>query len=347
MVKVSIIGASGYVGGELIRLLDAHPMVEIFQITSERNQGKFIKHVHPNLRKLKYKFISIKELEQIPLIFSCLPHGELMKNYKMISSLADKIIDLSADFRLNDSEVFQKWYSSEHLQADKLGSFVYGIPELHRKEMKSGNFISSAGCNATASILALYPLVSEDILEKNIVIEVKVGSSEAGKSVKESNIHPERVRSVRSYKPTGHRHTAEIEQELNTNGRYNISFSATAIDLVRGILATCHVFLKEEYMDITEKEIWGIYRKYYSKEPFIRIIKEKRGNFRYPDPKTLLASNYCDIGFEKDQHTNRIVIMSALDNLMKGAAGQAVQAMNVTLGFKEELGLEFPGLYLY
>ncbi len=209
--------------------------------------------------------------------------------------------------------------------------------------MKTANYISSAGCNATAAILGLYPLYKNGLVELDrTVVEVKGGSSEGGNSPSESSHHPERTDVVRSYKPTQHRHLAEALQELSFGHDIKIHFSATALGIVRGVLATSHVFLKQ---DLQEKDIWKIYRKEYGDEPFIRIVKENSGIYRYPEPKLLTASNFCDIGFEKDRESNRLVVVSAIDNLMKGAAGQAVQAFNIINGFEETTGLEFPGLH--
>ena len=343
-INVSIIGASGYTGGELLRLLIFHPYVNIKQITSSSFYGKFAYKAHPNLRKATtLKFCSIDELEKTNLLFLCTPHGESMKKINIYANLADKIIDLSGDFRLNNVNDFKKWYKQKHINPDWLNKFVYGIPELHRDEMRNAKYISSAGCNATTTILGLYPLFKNNLVEiDRTVVEVKVGTSEGGKKSSFSTHHPERSGSLRSYKPTGHRHAAEIIQELSFEEKITIHFSATSIDMVRGTLATSHVFLKN---NLDEKDIWKIYRQTYENEQFIRIIKEKDGNYRYPDPKLCIGTNYCDIGFEKDPHTNRVVVISAIDNLMKGAAGQALQDFNIMYGFKENTGLEFIGLY--
>lgn len=342
-IKVSVAGASGYTGGELLRLLLFHPNIEIHQVTSESNYGKLISKVHPNLRGItNLKFTGLAELEKCDLLFLCLPHGSSMKSMEKFMTLAARIIDLSGDFRLKNKEDYVKWYKEEHTKPELLEKFVYGIPELHREEMKNAKYISSAGCNATTTILALYPLFKNNLIdETKTVVEVKVGSSEGGKKSSPSSHHPERSGSLRSYKPTGHRHVAEMLQELSMGKKIDIHFSATTTDLVRGILATSHVFLKD---DLDEKEIWKVYRKEYSVEPFIRIVKEKEGNYRFPEPKLLYGTNYCDIGFEKDTFSNRLVVISAIDNLMKGAAGQALQAFNIMLGFNEKMGLEFPGL---
>jgi len=343
-IKVSIVGGSGYTGGELLRLLLFHPYVEVVEVTSESYTGKFVYKVHPNLRKsTSLKFISASELKPCDLLFLCLPHNSSQNQIDRFKSLAPRIIDLSADFRLKDESEYEKWYGHKHARPELLNEFVYGIPELHREEMKNAKYISSAGCNATASILGLYPLFKNNLVEEDrTVIEVKAGSSEGGNKVNEGSHHPERAGVVRSYMPTQHRHTAEILQELSFGKKINVHFSATAIDIVRGLLATCHVFLKN---DLQEKDIWKVYREAYGNEPFIRIVKESEGIYRYPEPKLLSGTNYCDIGFKKDEFSNRLVVISAIDNLMKGAAGQALQAFNIMFGFDERTGLEFPGLH--
>lgn len=339
MIRVSIVGGSGYAGGDLLRVLLFHPEVEICQVTSERHAGKFVATTHPNLRKLtKLKFVTIDELEPCDVLFLGLPHGHTMRRIAEFEALATTLIDLSADFRLNDADHYQKWYGKPHECPQRLTDFVYGIPELHRQSMQGATRIASAGCNATATILALHPLYQAELVE-SAVVEVKAGSSQGGNSASDASHHPERSGVVRSYKPTGHRHVGEMQQELKTD---SLHFSATSIEMVRGILATCHVFLNQT---LAEKDIWKLYRSAYGDEPFIRIVKERSGIHRFPEPKLLAGGNYCDIGFEMDAHSNRLVVVSAIDNLMKGAAGQAVQAFNIAHGFDETLGLEFPGLH--
>jgi len=338
-MKVSIVGASGYGGGELLRLLLDHPEVIVHQVTSERNAGKPVTRIHPNLRKkTSLNFCMVKELEPVDLLFVSLPHTQFMQRFNELHVLAERIVDLSADFRLKDVAAYRKWYEVDHPHPDKLAEFVYGNVELHREEIKKARYITGAGCNATATILPLWPLFKLDIVDKvmPVIAEAKCGSSEGGNTISEASHHPERSGCVRSYKPTGHRHIAEMEQELG----HPIHFSATSIEMVRGILVTAHLFVKP---GITEKEIWKAYRQIYGQEPFIRIVKEKQGIYRFPEPKILAGTNYCDIGFELDG--TRLVVVSAIDNLMKGAAGQAVHAMNVMCGFEETAGLNFMGLH--
>ncbi len=343
-IKVSVAGGSGYAGGELLRLLLFHPNIEINQITSESYYGKVITKAHPNLRKVtKMKFSSLSELEECDVLFLCLPHASSMKNIDKFKSIAKKIIDLSGDFRLQDKDEFEKWYGEPHSDPAMMKEFVYGIPELHRDKMADAKYISSAGCNATTVILGLYPLYKNILVDLDrTVIEVKVGSSEGGKKASFATHHPERSGSLRSYKPTGHRHVAEMIQELSFGKDMQIHFSATSTDMIRGVLATSHVFLKE---NLNDKDIWKIYRQAYHDEPFIRIVKERDGNYRFPEPKLLIGTNYCDVGFEKDPYSNRLVVISSIDNLMKGAAGQALQAFNIMHGIDETTGLEFPGLH--
>lgn len=339
MIKAGIVGGSGYSGGELLRLLLFHPEVEITQITSERLAGKFVHNVHPNLRGVtRARFVGIDELESCDVLFLCLPHGSASGRIDAMRALAPRLVDLSADFRLEDPALYQTWYHKPHPRPDLLSRFVYGIPELNREAIAGADSVACAGCNATATILALRPFVRRGLVD-HAVVEVKAGSSEGGNSASDASHHPERSGVVRSYKPTGHRHVAEMIQVL---GDTPIHFSATSIEMVRGILATCHVFLTE---DVSEKDVWKILREDYAAEPFVRIVKERSGIYRYPEPKIIAGSNYCDIGFERDPHARRLVVVSAIDNLMKGAAGQAVQAFNIMHGFDESTGLGFPGLH--
>jgi N-acetyl-gamma-glutamyl-phosphate/LysW-gamma-L-alpha-aminoadipyl-6-phosphate reductase len=343
-VRVSIVGAAGYTGGELLRLLLGHPEVEIVQATSESHAGEPATRCHPNLRKrTALAFCRPADLQPCDLLFLCLPHGHAMHQIDRLSALAPRLIDLSADFRLKSPGAYRTWYGQDHPRPDLLDQFIYGIPELHREAMKSARYISSAGCNATAVILALHPLAAGGMIHTDrTVVEVKVGSSEGGSQPSDSSHHPERSNCVRSYKATGHRHIGEMTQELGRREPFFLHFSATAIDLVRGILATCHVFPKKPLAD---KDIWKVYRQAYGEEPFVRIVKDREGIHRLPEPKLLFGTNYCDIGFENDPAGNRLVVFSAIDNLMKGAAGQALQAFNLMHGFPETTGLEFTGLH--
>jgi len=341
-IKVSIVGGSGYVGGELLRLLLFHPQVEIKQITSASQVGNFVHHAHPNLRGVTdLQFSHPDTLEACDLLFLAQPHGYSAKRIEYFAGLAERIIDTSADFRLRDADLYTHWYGESHPASDWLDKFVYGLPERFRAELAEAQYASGVGCNATVTNLALAPLTDAGILAGGRVIaDIKVGSSEGGARPSEGSHHPERSGAVRSFKPTGHRHQAEVRQALGSN--FELYMSVTSIELVRGALVTAHCLLNES---LTDKDLWKLYRTAYKSEPFIRLVKQKTGIFRYPDPKLLPGTNFCDIGFEVEEGTNRVVIIAALDNLMKGAAGSAVQSMNVMMGWAETTGLEFPGLH--
>ncbi|MDQ3459767.1 MAG: N-acetyl-gamma-glutamyl-phosphate reductase [Deinococcota bacterium] len=341
-LTVAIVGASGYAGGEFLRLALGHPRLEVSQVTSERHAGQPVHLVHPNLRKATpLRFTSIEELKEADLLVLALPHGEFVHRFDTLAALASRLIDLSADFRLKDAAVYERYYGEPHPRPDVLGTFVYGNPELHREELRGATHISGAGCIATATILGLYPLLKHAVPAKgDIIVEAKIGSSAAGHSPSLAGHHPERMGVVRTYAPTGHRHAAEIAQELP--GRFPIHLTATAVERVRGILVTAHVFLPGGTSD---RDVMGAFRETYADEPFIRLVTARKGVHRVPDPKILDGSNYCDIGFEMDNDTGRVVVMSALDNLVKGTAGHALQALNLSMGWEETLGLGFMGLH--
>lgn len=340
--RVSIVGGGGYVGGELLRLLLAHPALEVAQVVSQSQAGRHVHRVHPNLRgRSALSFIAPERLEPCDVLFLALPHGEAAKTFDRYVDAATKIVDCSADFRLSDPETYARWYGTEHPAPDYLSQFVYGLPERCRDAIAGTRFVSGIGCNAAVTILALAPLVDAGALQ-HAVADVKVGSSEAGGRPSASSHHPERSGAVRSFMPTGHRHQGEIRQTLGEG--FELSFSVTSVELVRGALITAHCFLTAP---ATERELWEMYRGAYGAEPFVRIVAQKTGPYRLPEPKILAGSNYCDVGFvvDEDSPSNRVVVVAALDNLMKGAAGSAVQSMNVMMGWEETAGLEFAGLH--
>lgn len=342
MMRVSIVGASGYVGGELLRLLLWHPAVELGQATSGRNAGRYLYQIHPNLRgKTTAQFVHPDKLEPCDLLFLALPHGEAARAIERYAGLAERIIDCSADFRLGDPAAYKRWYGEDHPAPEWLGRFVYGLPEVSRERLRGARYASGVGCNATASNLALLPLVRAGLIDeaKPVLIEVKVGSSEGGASGSESSHHPERAGAVRSFAPVGHRHSAEIEQ---VTGLSNAHLSITSVELVRGALATAHAFAGRP---LAERDLWQAYRAFAREQPFVRIVKERQGIYRFPEPKILAGSNFADVGFALDSASGRVVSICAIDNLMKGAAGSAVQCMNLMLGLDETLGLDFPGLH--
>jgi N-acetyl-gamma-glutamyl-phosphate/LysW-gamma-L-alpha-aminoadipyl-6-phosphate reductase len=343
MVRASIVGASGYAGGELLRLLLAHPEIEVAQITSETYAGQYAYFVHPNLRgHTDLRFVRLADLEPCDLLFLGLPHAEAMDRIDGLADLAGRIVDLSGDFRLRNPADYPRWYEREHPAPEWLDRFVYGLPELHRAELAGARFASGTGCNATVTILALWPLFRRGLVRETVV-EVKVGSSEGGNKASPASHHPERANVVRTYAPAGHRHIAEMIQELGLDpAQPGFHFSVTSVGIVRGALATCHCLLHD---DLEERDAWRLYREDYGDEPFVRLVRASRGIHRYPEPKILSGSNYCDVGFVADPHARRLIVIGAIDNLMKGAAGNAVQTMNVMYGWPERLGLEFAGLH--
>jgi N-acetyl-gamma-glutamyl-phosphate/LysW-gamma-L-alpha-aminoadipyl-6-phosphate reductase len=345
MLNVSIIGGSGYGGGELLRILLQHPEVEIKQVTSNRFAGHPVSTVHPNLRGYtNLTFSKVDDIESCDLLFIAIPNGQSMKHMSDWKQKAEKIVDLGADFRLSSADDWKQWYRHDHENPNLIAAFVYGIPELYREQIRDAQYVAGPGCEAMVSILTLYPLVKAGIIQPEpIIIDAKMSSSQAGNFPTESSHHAERRGVVRSYKPTGHRHTPEIESALS-DGEMNprVLISATAIEMVRGLLVTTHSFSKQPVKDV---DLWKAYRAVYGKEPFVRVIKQKTGLYRYPEPKIIQGTNYCDVGFEIDSESNRIVAIGAIDNLVKGTAGNAVHCMNVMYGFEETTGLMFPGLH--
>ena len=262
----------------------------------------------------------------------------------MISQLAAsglKVVDLSADFRLKDPADYPTWYGFEHSNPELLSKFVYSIPELNKDAIAKASLAASPGCMAITSILTLAPLFKQKevaVDRDHVVVDAKIASSGSGGKPSLSTHFSERFGVTRPYKPTGHRHTGEIEQQLSWLGdkKVTVSMSAHAINSVRGILCTCHVFYEG---DVKNSAVWKMYRSAYNGQPFIRMVKDKVGPFRLPDPKVVIGSNFCDIGFEIDERGHRIVAIGAIDNLIKGAAGNAVQIMNIMLGIDEKQGI--------
>lgn len=342
MVRIGIVGASGYGGGELLRLFSAHPQAEVAFATSDKFAGKPVKVVHPNLRHLSLSFQphSAALEQEVDAVFLAGPHGTSAPKMRHYLKLAKRVFDLSADFRLRDPALYPKFYEGwTHPAPELLRDRAYGIAELHREAIRGATLVSGAGCIATASILALAPLAKRGLLEDRAVIDAKVGSSAAGAEASPASHHPERRDVLRTYAATGHRHTGEIQQET---GLKQVGLTCTAVELVRGILATCHVWLRE---DLDEKAVWAVYREAYGNEPFVRIVKERQGLYRYPEPKLVAGTNMAHIGFERDPLSNRLVVLSAIDNLVKGTAGAAVQNFNLAFGFPEAQGLEQVGLH--
>lgn len=334
MITAGIVGASGYTGGELIRLLLGHPHAEVTQVTSRAYAGQFIHAAHPHLRGgTPLRFIHPDALEPCNVLFLCLPHGVASREIDRFAALAPTIIDLSADFRLRDLARYERVYGQPHAAPQWVDRFVYGLPEVNREALRSASYASGVGCNATAVNLALLPFVRTGLLVRASA-EVKVGSSEGGAEVNTGSHHPIRSGTVRVYKAAGHRHHAEVAQVL---GDVPVRFAVTAIEMVRGVHVTAHVDLARP---VAEKELWAAYRGAYAREPFVRLVAAKSGLHRLPEPRLVTGTNFCDIGWELDaDDPAHGVIVAALDNLGKGAAGSAIQCMNLMRGLDECDGL--------
>lgn len=347
-MKVGVVGASGYVGGELLRLLVVHPKVEVNMVTSRQKAGEYVHRIHPSLKGFVDLTFSPLDMEKLvnscDIVFTSVPHGKSNKIVKELYGRGIKIIDLSADFRLKNPKDYVKWYGWEHPFPELLSKSVYGVPELHREDIKKSQLVSCPGCMAVTSLLALKPLIENNLIDtEHIVVDSKIGSSGAGIKANAGTHHAMRYGVIRPYKPAKHRHTGEIEQELGLIAKKTIkvSMSPHAVNIVRGILTTNHTFMRKP---MSELELWKVYRNSYKNEPFLRFIRDKKGLYKFPDPKFLIGSNFCDIGFDIDEDNQRLVSLSASDNLMKGAAGSAIQNMNILYGFDETEGLKYTPL---
>lgn len=342
MITIGIIGASGYAGGELLRLLLQHPEVEIGFATSQQHSGEYVFKSHPNLKGLTdLRFTSDRPEDvagKVDILFMAVPHGSSAGVTPKLVEQGVRIIDLSADFRLRDPDTYPLWYGWDHPAPDLLQKFVYGMPELHREELRSARLVSIPGCIASSAIYSLAPLAKAGYLHGNIVVDAKIGSSGSGNKSSAATHFSERYNSVRIYSPFGHRHIGEIEQELSlvSGAKVPVTMSAHSVNMVRGILTTSSVFTDDS---VELAGLWKAYRSFYREEPFIRFIMDQSGVYRYPDPKLVVGSNFADLGFAVDSHVKRIVAIGALDNLIKGTAGNAIQSMNLMMGFNEREAL--------
>ena len=343
-MKVSIIGATGYAGAELVRLLLRHPEAEIAHITSESHAGKPLSEVYPHLSGIfDQPLESMDDIERIgadsDFLFIGLPAGHAMEIGRTVEKLPVRIIDLGADYRFHDTAVYEAWYKVEHTHAK--AKRVYGLAELYRSDIKGAKIIGNGGCYTTASILALAPLVKDGLIDTDsIVIDAKSGVSGAGRSAKLPNHFPELYDNFKAYGVANHRHTPEIEQALSDIGGNPITlqFTPHLVPMSRGILSTCYAKLKK---DTAAEAVDKAFAKMYDKEYFVRL----RGRNAYPETKYVRGSNFCDLGWHIDERTNRVIVLSAIDNLVKGAAGQAVQNFNIACGFDEKLGLTTAPMY--
>lgn len=345
MLKIAIIGASGYTGVELSRLLCNHPLVEVTAVTSRQYDGIPLAEVFPNLRgqtNLICENLSVEELcDRADLFFTAVPHKTAMDLVPKLLAKSKKVVDLSADFRLRNVATYEEWYQ-QHSSPELVKHAVYGLPELYRDEIAGAQLIANPGCYPTSIILGMAPLLENDLIDpKTIIADSKSGTSGAGRGAKVGSLFCE---VTDGFKPYGvgrqHRHTPEIEQELNrlANQTFNITFTPHLLPISRGILSTVYAQLSE---DITAEEIHILYLQRYENEKFVRVLPLGC----YPATQYVRGSNFCDIGIALDPATNRIIVMSAIDNIVKGAAGQAVQNMNIMCGFPEHTGLDIVPLF--
>ncbi len=344
MIKAAVLGSTGYAGIELVRLLSSHPEVEIKILGSQTFAGKKISEVYPNLVNVVDVVCTETDIDAAAacdVVFTALPHGASKAVIPALYEKGAKVIDLSGDFRYDDPKVYEQWYGEEHPRPDILAKSVYGLCELHRDEIKKTRLIGNPGCYTTCSILALAPLLHNKLVStKNIIIDAKSGVTGAGRSLSLDVHFCECTENTKAYKVATHRHTSEIEQELgNIAGEEIIlSFTPHLIPQKRGILSTCYANLNKE---MSTQDVIDVFKEYYKNEYFIRVYENG-----LPETNHVAGSNFADIGAVVDKRLNRVIVVSAIDNLIKGAAGQAVQNMNIMFGLDETTGLKNAGFYL-
>ena len=349
MIKAGIVGATGYAGQQLLWILNNHKEVKVEFISSHSFAGENIGNIYKNYKKyFEKKLISLEEikenLDKIDVLFLALPHGLSEKLTKKALENNVKVIDLGADFRLDDSEIYEKWYKVKHNYPEISKNAVYGLPELYKEKIKNTKVVASPGCYPTSAILGVAPLLKNGIIDtKKIVVDSKSGVSGAGRSAKLDLIYAEVNENFKAYNVLKHRHTPEIKQEMDklANGNINLVFTPHLLPINRGILSTIYLDVKDEFKEsLTEEKIYEIYNEFYKNEYFVRVTKD------LPEIKNVKNSNICEIGVRYDEEFGNIVVVSAIDNLIKGAGGQAVQSMNILFGFEENEGLEFLSMYL-
>ena len=345
MIKVGIIGATGYAGSELVRILLAHKEAEIVWYGSRSYIDQKYASIYQNFFQLvdaKCRDDNMAELaKQVDVIFTATPQGlcASLMNEDILSKT--KVIDLSADFRIKDVEVYEEWYKIEHKSPQYIGEAVYGLCEINREDVKGARLVANPGCYTTCSILTCYPMVKEGLIDPDtIIIDAKSGTSGAGRGAKVDNLFCEVNENMKAYGVATHRHTPEIEEQLGyaCGKQIRLNFTPHLVPMNRGILATAYAALTKE---VTYEEVKAVYDKYYADEKFVRVLEKDV----CPQTKWVEGSNYVDVNFKIDPRTGRIIMMGAIDNLVKGAAGQAVQNMNLMFGLKESEGLELVPMF--
>ncbi|MBH0188845.1 MAG: N-acetyl-gamma-glutamyl-phosphate reductase [Nitrospira sp.] len=344
--RVAIAGASGYAGAELVRLAAAHPFYEITAVTSEKSAGQLVSTVFPNLTGIvehRFEALAPEALaERADAVFLALPHTKSQDPVALCMKAGKLVVDLSADYRLKDVAAYEQWYQTPHTHPGLLGEAVYGLPELHREAIAKARLVASPGCYPTAAILQLAPLIAKNLVQPDlIVIDAKSGISGAGRSPALPYHFPEAHESLEPYKIGKHRHIPEIEQELSgiigKTGAVTVTFTPHLVPMNRGILSTAYCKLVH---DMTLADLRSLYREFYKGERFVRLYEDI-----VPNPRYLKGSNFCDVGVYTDPRAGWVVTVAAVDNLVKGAAGQAIQAMNLMMGLPEESGLTLPSSY--
>ncbi len=338
MLKVAVVGASGYTGVELLRILVGHPEIEICCITSRQHEGLPINTLFPSLSgfcELICEPLDVAEIsKRADLVFTALPHKSSMEVVPGFLEAGCKVIDLSADYRLKDRDVYEKWYQT-HSSPELFTTAVYGLPELYRDQLLSACLVANPGCYPTSVILGLAPLLEEQLIDpQSLIVDSKSGVSGAGRGVKLGSLFCETNEGFKAYGIASHRHTPEIEQELTglANSTIRLNFTPHLLPVNRGILSTCYADLLE---DKSSEELIELFQQRYVDEPFVRVMP----GGELPNIAYVRGTNFCDIGLVSDQHTGRVIVVTAIDNLVKGAAGQAVQNMNIVCGFTESMGL--------
>ena len=341
-LRVSVAGASGYAGGELVRWLSGHPRVDLVHLTAFREAGRPVADVFPNLRGFATQTLngtSWRDLgKDSDVVFLALPHGAAIEAAPALLQAGTRVVDLGADFRLKEPASYLRWYGAEHGATDLLGEAVYGLPEANREAVRTARLVANPGCYPTAVALALLPLIATGAVEGTVIVDAKSGVSGAGRNPSATTHFSEVNENVRPYKLGEHRHEPEMEQTLSQGGSpVSVYFAPHLMPMTRGILATCYAPLNAA---LPAERLLALYRDAYRDEPFVRVLDTE-----LPQTKATLGSNFCDVAVRVDPERRLAVAVSAIDNLVKGAAGQAIQNMNLMFGFPESEGLWAPGIY--